>query len=215
MKKKWIKGIVITSIVGVILLGVGTGLAFYIGGDYVYKELFQNFLADEVKGALGEEDGDLIEVTDVAVLESLGLLDKVVSREEEGGDESEGAEMGNSALPTPTTEANHKPVKETSAQGEEKTSTTVKVSKDDLQQAIMDKVDSIAGSVPVSDKVAMMRLVVKRVSKDNINYLASLAADGLSSADLAIAKGIARASFPPDELELVYMYYKKYAYLIK
>ena len=72
------------------------------------------------------------------------------------------------------------------------------------------KAEDIEKQISRSDRSAMMRLIVKRLSTDDINYLAGLLSGGLTPEKLSAAKKLAISRFPADELKQIRAYYKKY-----
>lgn len=200
-----------------ILGGIGMRYALYKGGDYMAREMVKNILEEQLSVGLGEQAGDNIEISDPKVLEGLGIT--VPAQEEtsspvgESGEnpgELEQPEVKPESVSPSNDQEGAKSESVTPSQG----ATNQTVAKEDLQKAVDQKVDEVTSKIPSSDKVRMAQLIVSRVGKGDINYLASLMADGISSQDIAIAKQVAKANFQGEELEEVKKYYKKYAGLV-
>lgn len=222
VNKKLVKRMIMLGSLTLVLLAVGIGGVLYVGGDYIFKYFFQSMLEEEVGKFMGEESDEYVTITNpeilmglnlsIDALEIAGSIDENGKISKQSNDETVKLEPELKPAQTLTPEVKSTP--EGVVSEEKQSAIGVQVSKSDLQQAMLEKVNSLTSAVPAGDKMAMMQLIVKRVGKDQINYLASLVADGVSAKDLEIAKSIARASFPPDEMEIVYAYYRKYAYLI-
>ena len=203
MKKKSKKKITIIIVICFIILsiGIGAGIIYLKTSDKMVNYLITDMLEAEVAKGLGETLGDEVIISDPKVIENLGLT--LPSLDKEAGSTSSvdasKLEQGKSD------ESKEETVEEIQP---------VKVSKKELEEAIENKVESVTSQVTVSDKTAMTNLILKYVDKSDINYLAGLMLDGVSAEDIAIAKQIARESFPEEAMDEVYSYYKKYAGLI-
>lgn len=203
-------------ILGSVLLGIGiASIGLYrIGSRQVTEALIGNLLEKEITDMIEYVDGEDIVIKDRESLESLGIqlptIAPISSPEEEKVLHSPQEE-----IPTIKPEENTTSTGSTaSGPSSNSNKVPIKVNKQELEEAISQKVESITESIPMSDQTKMANLILRHVSKADINYLASLAADGLSASDLAIAKKIAMNSFPPEVLEQVVSYYRRYAYLI-
>lgn len=227
MKKKNNKKIIIMVIVTLIILGIGAGIGFvYLKtSDKMVSYVLTDLLEAEVAKGLGEEIGDEIVISDPKILENLGISLSSLEQEAEESINSVVINNGSDTNVTAATDGevvttDQKESTETNASNGEasnsnsQNSKPIKVSKKQLEKAIEKKVETVTSQVPVSDKTNMTNLVLKYIDKSDVSYLTSLMLDGVSSEDLAIAKQIAKKSFPEEAMDDVYNYYKKYAGLV-
>lgn len=234
MKKKKSKKVTILTILALLIVGIGVGARFvYVKtSDKMMNYVLTDLVEAEVAKGLGEEIGDEIIISDPKILENLGI--SLSSLGQEGEEITDHVVTNNAAdnNATAVTEGEavvtgQKEGTEANASNGEASSTSVqnaqtvtpnskpiKVNKEQLQQAIEKKVETVTSQVPVSDKTKMTQLVVKYIDKSDINYLTGLMLDGVSGEDLAIAKQIAKKSFPQEAMDEVYNYYKKYSGIV-
>ena len=196
----------------IVIIGGGVAYTFYHQtSNYVLKEVISNQVGAGFTQATGidltesgrvltQEEVEKVEVLFQAVEQVIqGTGQKVESNKEiEPKEEIE-----------PTKEIETTKGTELSNQEESKPLTT-----DDVKQKLQEQVNQVINKIPAKDKVSMVNLVLGHIDASQINYLASLAADGISSADIEEAKRIARESYSPEQLEKIQAYYNQYSYLI-
>lgn len=69
--------------------------------------------------------------------------------------------------------------------------------------------------IETKDKAEIMKIILKKLSKEDISYLLSLAKDGLTQEEKERAKALAYQRFTREEIEEIKRLYEKYRHLIR
>lgn len=70
--------------------------------------------------------------------------------------------------------------------------------------------EKVSEGVSRADKVAIARLIATRLTKEDVNLLMAMAADGLAGTEIRDAARIAKARFTSEELEQVKVFWHRY-----
>ena len=186
--KKKLK-ITIISICVFLLVLAGVGITgFYIAGDYLFKTLLESYVEEQITNQLEASiDSMIAEDEELQIADAQGTA-------AEPGQAASGTDGQASGEGTPSQKPKAK-----------------KMTKEEIKQVVKEKTEAINDAIPSKDKLAISQLIFSNLTPEDIRYLTSLAADGISKEDMAEAKKIAKARFTEEQMKDVQGYYKKYA----
>ena len=196
-KKKLKITIISLCVFLLVLAGVGiTG--FYIAGDYLFKTLLESYVEEQITNQLEASIDSMI-----AEDEELQTADAQGTEREPGQTaDAQGTEAGQTTAGTNGQAGEGTPGEKPKAK---------KMTKEEIKQVVKEKTEAINDAIPSKDKLAISQLIFGNLTPEDIRYLTSLAADGISKEDMAEAKKIAKARFTEEQMKDVQAYYKQYA----